>query len=391
MNLSFFSFQHASLFAFLFLICWSGTPLVAQDHDSTLQQKTWTGRTFDKIFGDSHEPEKPKLLAYPTIGYAPETNLEIGISALGLFYAKNDHINNRLSEVKLFSFFTLEQQYGLWLEHSIYGDRDKWFFLGAIRQQRFPLLYYGIGPETNGEDPIDIQADYTLIRERVLRKVSNNLFLGLEIDLQNLYRVEFDRPAFPEPRGAAGSFNLGLGLGLVYDSRHNVLNERDGLFAEIAYLNYNKTWGSAFNFRGIYWDVRKFIPVSPDKKQVLAIQAAGAFMSGDVPFNQMALLGGEVLMRGYYLGRYRDNSYAAAQVEYRILPFPFSKRFGAAAFLSAGAVAPRPGAFNLSQFKPAGGVGLRWLLFPQKDIYVRFDVGITEEGTGIYFFTGESF
>ena len=51
-------------------------------------------------------------------------------------------------------------------------------------------------------------------------------------------------------------------------------------------------------------------------------------------------------MCGYSTGRYRDKAYLASQVEYRWLPFPFSKRFGGVAFLAAGAVAPRAGEFR---------------------------------------------
>ena len=305
-------------FFLILCVCFSQTSF-AQSTDTT--QKDWIPRTVKKIFGDDHPPGKPQFLVYPTLGYAPETSLEIGASALILYYAKNDYQHNRLSELKAFSFFTTRRQYGLWIDHSLYGDRDKWFFLGAIRQQRFPLLYFGIGPDTEGDEPILIQADYTLIRERILRNLAPNLFLGLEIDLQRLYNAEFERPAIPEPLGAEGSFNLGLGLGLVYDNRKNVLNEREGFFAEIALLNYNPRWGSAFSFRGIYWDMRKFFPVTADKKQVLALQATGSFLQGDVPFNQMALLGGDIIMRGYYLGRFRDKNYTAAQAEYRFSAF----------------------------------------------------------------------
>ena len=379
------------LFSTLFLLLINSHQLTAQEHPQDTVERNWIGRTALKIFGSHRDPGKPHFLVYPTLAYAPETSLEIGASALALFYAKNDYLNNRLSEIKLFSFVTVQRQYGIWLEHGIYGDQDNWFFLGAVRQQRFPLLYFGIGNETPGDDPILINADYTLVRERVLKRVAKNFFIGLEIDFQRLYNAEFEREAVPRPLGAEGSLNLGLGLGVVYDSRQNVLNEREGFFAELAYLDYNKSWGSDFNFSGVYWDVRKFYPMSVDKKQVLALHATGSFVRGDVPFNQLALLGGEVMMRGYYLGRYRDNNYAAAQAEYRFLPFPFSKRFGAAAFVSAGMVSEEIGDFRLSKFLPAGGAGIRFLLFPQKDIYVRFDVAFTQEGSGIYFFTGEAF
>ena len=37
------------------------------------------------------------------------------------------------------------------------------------------------------------------------------------------------------------------------------------------------------------------------------------------------------------------------------------------------------------------GAGLRFLLFPEKDIYTRLDFAITQEGSGVYFFIGEAF
>lgn len=377
--------EHIGIWLLLSFI-FSFSPLNAQT-DTT----SWLKRTTQNVFGEDAPPGEPRLLAYPTIGYAPETSFEFGISAVLLYYAKKNYEQNRLSEIRLFSFITLERQYGIWLDHDVYGDEDKWFFLGKIRQQRFPLLYFGIGPDLAEEDANLVDASYTLIRERVLHKVVPNLFLGLEFDYQRLYNAAFERPAVPEPLGTAGSQNLGLGLGLVYDNRHNVLNVREGIFAEVAYLRYAPAWGSDFAFNGVYTDLRYYRPMTADHKQVLAAQLVGTFVSGDVPFNQLALMGGEQLMRGYYLGRYRDNNLIAGQVEYRFLPFPFSKRLGGAAFLGMGTVAPTIGDLRLSQLKVAGGAGIRFLLFPSKDIYVRFDVAFSEDGPGFYFFTGEAF
>jgi hypothetical protein len=39
----------------------------------------------------------------------------------------------------------------------------------------------------------------------------------------------------------------------------------------------------------------------------------------------------------------------------------------------------------------ASGGGLRFLLFPKKDIFSRLDFAVTREGTGIYIFIGEAF
>jgi hypothetical protein len=96
-------------------------------------------------------------------------------------------------------------------------------------------------------------------------------------------------------------------------------------------------------------------------------------------------------MRGYYAGRFRDRKLIAAQVEHRWLPFSFSKRLGGTVFAAAGAVSPRYRDFSLADIKPTGGVGLRYYLFPKKDIFLRFDLGVTPGGIGFYIFTGEAF
>jgi hypothetical protein len=74
-----------------------------------------------------------------------------------------------------------------------------------------------------------------------------------------------------------------------------------------------------------------------------------------------------------------------------MLPFSFSKRWGATLFAGTATVAPEIKGFQLSKTQFAGGGGLRYLLFRKKDIYLRLDVGITKEGPGFYFFTGEAF
>jgi hypothetical protein len=341
---------------------------------------------------DTTTPGQPSFRIYPTLAYSPETDLEMGLVSLYLFQAKKDS-NNRISELNAFTFFTLQNQYGLWLDNAIYGDKDKWFILGRTRFQRFPLLYYGIGPNAAKDYPATIDANYLVFRQRILRKIASNLFFGPEVDYQNLFKTHVDHhkddPAKDFPTGSSGSSNLGIGGAIVFDNRHNVLNVRKGQFAELGLLTYSKNLGSTYTFTSINVDLRNYLPVT--KRDVLAFQLIGNFYSGAVPFNQMALIGGESMMRGYYYGRYRDKNMIAGQAEYRILPAAFSKRIGAAVFAATAAVAPRISSLRSDNLKVAGGAGLRYLLFPKKDIFMRFDVGLTKEGRGFYFFIGEAF
>ena len=336
---------------------------------------------------------KSQFLIYPTLAYAPETSWEIGISSLFVYYAKGD-TSNRLSEIDGFSFLTLENQFGIWFDHALYSDRDKWFFLGRIRVQSFPLKYHGIGMDTPKEALALVDANQLIIKERVLREIKKNFYGGLEFDYHRLSRVAFidspEAPAYELPLGNEGSRNIGIGLGLVYDDRKNVLNVRNGNFTELAYLRYFPAL-SSFEFNTIILDTRFFRPVG--KRNVLAWQFLGQFNTGDVPFNQLALMGGESIMRGYYLGRFRDKNQLATQAEFRMLPLPlgFTDRLGAAAFAGTATVFPDFSNLSLQKAVWSAGGGLRFLLFPKKDIYTRFDVAFTQEGSGFYLFIGEAF
>ena len=348
-------------------------------------------RYFDKLLNDTNDLSAPKFMTYPTLAYSPETRWEIGFSSLYIYSAKRDLLN-RLSEVKAFTFYTLENQYGIWLDHMLYTDKNTWFFLGRARYQSFPLLYFGIGPDSQSERISLIDGNYSLFRERFLRAVIPSLYVGLELDYQRLSSVKYKdvTPNHQQPSvGANGSTNLGLGLGILYDNIHNALNPRKGIYSEWAVLNYNGYFGSDFDFTSYIIDNRFYVPVK--KNTVLAAQLYGQFTLGNAPFNMLSLMGGESLMRGYYLGRYRDKNLIAGQLEYRILPFNFSKRWGASAFMAAGQVYDENETFQFKNLLPTGGLGLRFLVFPEKDIYTRVDVAFTEEGRGIYFFIGEAF
>jgi len=344
---------------------------------------------FNKMFNDTASAGKLKWIAYPTLAYSPETRWEIGAAAVLLYYAKKD-TSNRLSEISGFSFFTLERQYGAHFEHALYSDKNNWFVLGKLKFQSYPLAYFGIGPNIGGEELAIANANSILIRERLLRNIKGNWYFGIELDFERLSKVNFDwlgnTPPLDYILGQDGYGNLGLGLGLVYDNRHNVLNVRHGFLSEVGYLIYEPTWGFTNKLSTLFLDNRAFFKLK--KRNVLALQMIGQFSQGDVPFNQLSMIGGETMMRGYYLGKYRDKNMVGLQAEHRWLPFKFSKRLGGAIFAGVGSVAPN---LHFDKLLWTAGGGLRVLLFPKRDIYTRLDVGFNPDGYGVYFFIGEAF
>jgi hypothetical protein len=350
-------------------------------------------RYFNRFINDSTDKSKLQTLAYPTIAYAPETKWEFGISSVVVGYAKKD-TSNRLSEINGFTFITTEKQYGGIVEHALHSHKNTWFFLGKLKIQNFPLSYHGIGANSSKEKIATVDAFSFNWKERILRKVWRDFFIGLELDFQRLSRVNF-RPYTSDlslltPLGYKGSTNLGVGIGFLYDNRHNVLNVRHGFFAETAMLVNSKKLGSISDFSSVFADFRYFHPIG--KKNVLAFQSIGQFTLGDAPFNQYALMGGENMMRGYYFGRFRDKNYLSLQSEFRMLPLPFAKKFGFAVFAASGIVYDEISTITPQFFKYAGGAGLHYLLFPKKDVWTRIDFALNNEGgSGFYLFIGCAF
>ena len=383
-------------FLFLFLLLFSPIYLFSDEEVKEEKKKDLRGlvkRYIDSIILDTISSNEPQLILYPTIAYSPETSWEFGVSSLLIFYANKD-TNNRLSEVNGFSFYTLENQFGFWFDHAFYLQDDSWISLGKLRIQSFPLFYHGIGTDTPEDYIGRIDGFQFNLKESILKNIYKDVFLGFEFNINSLSKVDFSsKDGNPKPNitGLDGSTNLGIGLGIVYDTRHNVLNVRDGYFNELYYLHSDEAWGSTFDFSTVISDNRVFTKVN--ERTVWANQLLGQFNWGDVPFNQMALMGGESIMRGYYLGRYRDLNQIAAQSEIRFLPFklPFTKRLGGAVFGSAGAVFPSFDRLGTNDVAWAFGGGLRYLIFQRKDIYTRFDIAYTPEGFGFYFFIGEAF
>lgn len=370
------------------LVAW---PVVAQQRVPKYAQRG-LGRFVYNTLHDTSSAASSRILIFPTAGFSPETSLEVGVRVFSLYYAKNDTTVNRLSEVVLYGFVTLRGQFGGQLENAIYSDKNTYYLLGRARYQQFPLLFYGIGPDSKPGNPALVNSNYVQVRQRGLRRVVGNLYAGVELDFQSLQRVTFERVdpgSFELPLGGRGSNTLELGGALVYDNRKNVLNVRKGAFLELAALR-NVPLGNDFRFSRLLFDGRLFRPLGKPNR-VIAFQATGTFMNGDVPFNNLALLGGESAMRGYYLGRYRDKNLLAAQTEVRWLPFGFSKRWGGTLFAGLGTVAPSLDAIRLNQVRWAAGFGLRFLFFQKKDVYLRGDLGFTREGTGLYFSLGEAF
>ncbi len=141
-----------------------------------------------------------------------------------------------------------------------------------------------------------------------------------------------------------------------------------------------------FRFTG---DLRSYVRVFGERDVFAARLLAQGVSGREIPLWELSTLGGgstQSALRGFALNRFMDRVKLLACVEYR---FPIWERIGGNLFIEAGGTGRGwreifpPGVIHAD-----AGWGLRYYL---RNFVVRFDMGFSREGTGIYFNFGHLF
>lgn len=330
-----------------------------------------------------------RVTPVPVIYYTPETSLGLGAMALTTFRAGRADSLTRVSNVQAYAVYTLNRQANIASKWVIFTGRDRYLLRGNVSYFKFPEYFYGMG-DANPQDRRElISYEMLRIEQRLLRRLGKSLYVGP--DYRYFAMSDVVRPAGGlmdtlRVPGYQGSVVSGLGAALLWDSRDNILNPYRGSYAELSGQWYDQALQSQFAYRRIVADVRTYVQTGP--RHVFALQGYLLWTDGQAPFRQIGEFGNDMIMRGYYRGRFRDASLAAVQAEYR---FPVWWRFGAVVFGGAGNVFGER-AWDFSRLKPNAGVGLRFLARSRDRLQVRIDYGIGADGArGFYLELGEAF
>jgi outer membrane protein assembly factor BamA len=263
--------------------------------------------------------------------------------------------------------------------------------MGSLQFTKFPTKFWGIGNDT----PESAEEDYTPLTVAAIaeaqREVRRGWFLGGRVQAaRRTLREVSDSGQLVTgtvPGSADGTIVEGTLL-VTRDVRDNTVYPTSGRYYQVGVLGATTDFGSDFGYGGARLDFRGYL--SPASHQVLAVRAVGEARTGTPPFDLLPQLGGDVLLRGYYQGRFRDRVLVAFQTEYRLSVL---WRIGLVAFAEAGQVAPRVGDLRVDAFKASLGGGLRLLLSPKEGLNIRADYGygLDVKAGGFYLAIGEAF
>jgi outer membrane protein assembly factor BamA len=347
--------------------------------------------------------DKPSFLPFPIVFSQPETGLGYGLAMLPVWRFGQD-TTVRKSNARLLAWRTQNNQSLVQLTHNIFTPGEKFLISGeASYYYKFPINYYGFGPNTSRDDKSVIEYKVLIFSQRVLRQIKRNVFAGLQYRFTNLRDVQInknidegtpqERPSLllqrPSREFLDNSAVSGLGPSFLYDGRDNILSTFSGNYLELSALFNGPGLGSNYRFSRFLLDARHFQPLTATGKTILATQLVGQFNTGTVPFRELANLGGDKILRGYYEGRYRDRNMVALQAELRR---PLFWRLNGVVFGSLGQVGNTVSDLSKKGVKATGGAGIRFKYNRRDRLNIRFDYGVGRDGSsGFYFSIGEAF
>jgi outer membrane protein assembly factor BamA len=330
---------------------------------------------------DSIQAKKIKILPVPAIGYSPETKTYVGAVTLFTINMYRDSVT-RTSNAKFELNYTWNKQVILESEWNYFFREEKWFTKGKVHYSKYPDLYYGIGSNTPESNKLSFDSRRLILEASALKNIGYKLFTGMNIKYTSYSNVNAESNSLYFPELTESSV-FGIGYSLLKDTRNNLLTPTKGFysyvnttyhFAKSDYLKftidlrYYKTWKDKFT---------------------LANRFINDLNTGNPPFYDRALLGGDKFVRGYYLGRYRDNNLSSFQSEFR---FPAIWKINLAAFGGLSNIYSAPKNFSVGNTKTNYGIGIRFLVDKTENTFLRLDYAIGQDNNdGFYISFGESF
>ena len=362
----------------------SSDTLSSEKVDTAQQvKKSWMTRFLD-YFNDANKNKQHKRFDFSVIGgphYASDTKFGLGMVAAGLYRTDSNDSILPPSNVSLFGDVSSVGFYML-------GVRGNHIAPAGRYRIDYHLYFYfwGIGYEMgdNDDNKSDMKRWQAQAEASFLFRVADNFYVGPMAAYDYVIGKQIERPELLQGMDKH-TWNVGVGVSLVYDNRDNLTNPHRGIYLNLKQMFRPEFMGNDYAFSTTHFRFDAYQRLG--KGTILAEDFGANLNFGNPSWGMMAELGGTSSMRGYYEGRYRDKHSLEATVELRQHVW---KRNGIVVWAGAGTVFPKFSALRSRQILPNAGVGYRWEF--KKNVNVRLDYGFGKSGqSGFLFNINEAF
>jgi hypothetical protein len=370
----------------------------------------------------------------PAVGYNPALGFLIGVTAfLGMYLG--DPETTTISNAQPTFLYTSKNQIVLQMVSTIMTSENEWELQGDYRLLFYNQDTYGLGSGVTpvsggftiggygqtaaipGAQPMDF--DLLRFHQSVLKKVTGPLYLGVAVRFDRYFGINdelLNLSATPPVLTSSYAYSryygfnsnqynvVSVGLEALYDSRDSTIDPYRGYYANFVFRG-NPTWlGSSKDSTQLYGEFRTYVGLDDAiPRNVLAFWfIAQGVTSGALPYMALPAIGWDSrgrTGRGYVAGRFRGTAevYAESELRFRLTDDGF---LGAVVFANVSTFSrpavkitgySNPGEPLFQNIRPAGGVGLRFMMNRASRTNVTVDFSFSQTGFGLYLGAGEAF
>lgn len=340
---------------------------------------------------------KIRFTLFPTTNSSGKTSFT---SFNASFLLGGDATNTNRSTIYFYPYIGFGGQYGFDIQSYVWYPQNKWNFIGEYFIHDYPQNTWGLGGNSPEENETLIEYAHLRIHQKSMKSVWPYFSVGLGYALDYHYNIKVNNSGNDTielylPYYQQRTVSSGLLIPLLYDSRQNSANPKQGFMAALTY-RFNSTYlGSDENWQYMFLDVRKYFPFSVGQnKNILALRGYyWTVLSGEVPYLEIPSVRWEPTTgqasRGITQNRYKSNALMYFESEYR---FGISKNgfIGGVVFASVTSASE----YETQQFlywHPAGGAGLRMKFNKYSDTNIGFDMAFSKSFWSVYVIIGEAF
>ena len=364
-----------------------------------LVEKKWMGKR------PQAEPKKKKFSVFPIIQAGGGEGVGLGFS-----FKVDDLFQVGDLYTDYTFFFDVENRANLAFTGNpidLFGRPFQYEFVTFYRD-RNEATYYGIGSDTS-EDGGEYAYDQLTTGINLYYEVLPHLKVSLPLQFLTAKTYSADggeRPPVQDiflpdelPGFDQRTNYFVTGLGISHDTRSDMMYPLKGGYRSFRFTRFQDVTSGSFSFNQYEIDIRQYIPLWAPR-YVLMLRNDWVFQQstggGTIPFNLLADLDHYSPLRGFPVGRFRDESSVIFNMEYRFPVWSYSSIWtekegtfiDGLVFADTGRVFPGITDFSFDDWHYSAGGGLSIIV--QNNFLMRLQAGYGGEGALIFFKMGGS-
>lgn len=334
-----------------------------------IQKRPFIERAYGYLSGvnsNNHKGLNINTLLFPH--YSTDTKLGIAIAAIGTYSIDKKDTLLAPSSISLIGDITTTGYYLLGVRGNNFFMSNRLLLDYSLIFSSFPSNFWGLGfsNANNSKNKSSYLKEQVSFKNTLRYKLNSKHSVGVVTGYDFISAANFSKDSLAIGLdGMSNSYSYGALY--IYDKRDYAINATNGVYFKIQQRNFitanNKPFFKTdlqFNSYQPLWE-----------GATLALDLFCEFGYGTTPWQMMSNLGGIYRMRGYYLGRYRDNNISTIQVEYRQRVY---NRHRAVVWGGVGNVWGVE-QFSLSHTLPNYGIGYRFELNNRLSFRVDYGFG----------------